>query len=152
MTSPPSLRRSQARPASAERRGGHRRPPTRRRQWGRGFRVLSLLPLLAFLVAFTAYPLFQLARMSVSEVSIRGGEFVWGYTGVANYEAAASDDIARYSFWITGLFIAVTVPATVILGTLLAILVHRSVLLAGVARNVLLWPALIAPVVVSVIW
>jgi multiple sugar transport system permease protein len=154
MTSPTGLRRSRARLASAAERRSERRRRLRNRPHHRRehFRILSLLPLVAFLLAFTAYPLVQLVRMSVSDVSIRGGNFVWRTAGLANYATFASDDIAHYSFLITALFIAVIVPATVILGTLLAMLVHRSVLLAGVARNVLLWPALIAPVVVSVIW
>ena len=154
MASPTGLQRSRARLASgAERRPDRRRTPrSRRRRQGQRFRVLSLLPLIAFLLVFTAYPLVQLVRMSVSDVGVSGGSFVWRTAGLVNYADFASDDIAHYSFFITALFIAVVVPATVILGTLLAMLVHRSALLAGVARNVLLWPALIAPVVVSVIW
>ncbi|NED97796.1 sugar ABC transporter permease [Phytoactinopolyspora alkaliphila] len=105
-----------------------------------------------FLLVFAAYPMVQLVRMSLSEVEIAGGEFVWSGAGLANYAEFPDDDIARYSFLITVVFIAVTVPATVILGTVLAVLVRRATLLAGLARNVLLWPALIAPVVVSVIW
>jgi multiple sugar transport system permease protein len=153
MPSRSNLRRSPARPASAaedqQDRDQPRRPARRRRS---GFRLVSLLPLVIFLLLFTAYPMVQLVRVSVSDVQIRGGQFVASYAGLANYERFTSDGVAHYSFWITGLFILVTVPATVALGTLLAILVHRSVLLSGVARNVLLWPALIAPVVVSVIW
>jgi multiple sugar transport system permease protein len=155
MASPQRLETSRAKPASAAERGSTAgparahptRPPTDR--W---FRLLSLLPLVAFLLIFAAYPLAQLLRMSVSEVSIRGGAFVSEYSGLNNYSAVFDDDIAQYSFLITGLFILVTVPATVVLGLLLAVLVHRSVLLSGFARSVLLWPALIAPVVVSVVW
>jgi multiple sugar transport system permease protein len=116
------------------------------------FRTVALLPLAVFLLLFAAYPMVQLVRMSFSDVNIIGGEFVWSGTGLSNYTAFPDDDVARYSFFITLVFIAVTVPATVILGTGLAILVHRSTVLAGLARNVLLWPTLIAPVVVSVIW
>jgi multiple sugar transport system permease protein len=113
---------------------------------------VALLPLAFFLVIFALYPVVQLVRMSLSDVNIVGGEFAWSGTGLSNYAAFADDDVGRYSFLITVVFIAVTVPATVVLGTALAILVHRSVWLAGFARNVLLWPTLIAPVVVSVIW
>lgn len=116
------------------------------------FRVAALLPLAVFLLVFAAFPMVQLVRMSVSDVDIVGGDFVWSPTGLSNYAEFPGDDIARYSFLITIVFIAVTVPTTVVLGTLLAVLVHRSTVLAGLARNVLLWPALIAPVVVSVIW
>lgn len=130
------------------RRSRSRRGPRR----SGAFRALALLPLLGFLAVFTAYPMVQLVRMSLSNVQIEGGNFVARYAGTVHYEAFASDGAAHHSFLITGVFIAITVPATVGLGTLLAILVHRSVVVAGIARNVLLWPALIAPVVVSVIW
>jgi multiple sugar transport system permease protein len=155
MTSPTGLTRSPATPAStAEPRPAPGARPRRRRgpRHHRGFGVAALLPLVAFLAVFTAYPMAELVRMSLSDVQIRGGDFVSSYAGTVNYRDFASDGQAHHSFLITGLFILVTVPATVGLGTLLAILVHRSTVLAGVARSVLLWPALIAPVVVSVIW
>jgi multiple sugar transport system permease protein len=154
MTSQTSLPQSRARRASpAEARRDEARPARRAAGWRRQpFRVVALLPLIAFLLVFAAYPMVELARMSVSKVDIVGGRFVSSYAGTANYAAFGSDRIAHYSFLVTAVFIVVTVPATVALGTLLAILVHRATLLAGVARNVLLWPALIAPVVVSVIW
>lgn len=154
MTSQTNFQKQRARPDSPAERPG--RPARERKTRGRvptpHFRILALLPMVAILLGFAAYPLVQLIRMSVSEVNIRGTDFTWSHTGLANYETFASDQTAHYSFLITGLFIVVTVVATVVLGTLLAILVHRSVLLAGLVRNVLLWPALIAPVVVSVIW
>jgi multiple sugar transport system permease protein len=155
MTSPHNLGTSPARPASAAEPGTAVRPArarATRRAAGRGFRLLSVLPLVAFLLIFAAYPLLQLVQMSVSDVTIQGGTFVSRYSGLSNYTAFLGDGLARYSLLITVVFIAVTVPATVILGLLLAILVHRSVLLSGLARSLLLWPALIAPVVVSVIW
>jgi multiple sugar transport system permease protein len=154
MASPQSSGTSPAPPASAPESGAPAPPRPRgaRRPEDRRFRLLSLLPLVAFLLIFAAYPLVQLVQMSFSEVNIRGGEFVSRFAGFTNYASFFGDEIAEYSFVITALFIAVTVPATVILGLLLAILVHRSVLLVGFARSVLLWPALIAPVVVSVIW
>jgi multiple sugar transport system permease protein len=128
---------------------GHRR---RGRSGERGFRLLTLLPLLGFLVAFTAYPVIELVRMSLSDVQLRDGAFQWQLIGADHYQQAGSDDTFRYSIGITALFIVVTVVLTVVLGTALALLVDRSVVLAGLARNVLLWPALIAPVVVSVMW
>jgi multiple sugar transport system permease protein len=118
----------------------------------RWFRLLTVLPLLAFLAVFAVYPIVELVRMSVSDVRFANGAFLWSFAGTDNYARAAPDTTFRYSLLITAVFIAVTVIATVVLGTALAIIVHRSVLLAGIARNVLLWPALIAPVVVSVIW
>lgn len=149
MTSPTGLPTSPARPAIPAEAGPAPRRSARRRS---PFRWAALLPLLGFLAVFTAYPMVQLVRMSLSNVQLEGGDFLTRYAGTVHYDAFASDGGAHHSFLITGLFIVITVPATVGLGTLLAILVHRSVIVAGIARNVLLWPALLAPVVVSVIW
>lgn len=146
---------SRAKPASAADmppRGPRRRASASLRRPWVSFRLAALLPLAVFLLVFATYPTAQLVRMSLSAVNVVGGEFVWSPTGLSNYAEFPNDDVARYSFVVTVVFIAVTVPLTIILGTLLAILVHRSTVLAGLARNVLLWPALIAPVVVSVIW
>jgi multiple sugar transport system permease protein len=118
----------------------------------RWFRVLTLLPFLGFLIVLTAYPLVELVRMSVSNVRISDGAFVWSFNGAGNYAHAGPDATLHQSLLATLAFIVVTVTVTVVLGTVLALLVDRSVVLAGIARNVLVWPALIVPVVVSVIW
>jgi multiple sugar transport system permease protein len=87
-----------------------------------------------------------------SDVVITNGEFQYSFTGLSNFMQLRPDATLHYSVLVTIIFIAITVPATVILGTALAVLVDRSLILARIARNVLLWPALITPVVVSVIW
>lgn len=136
-------------PRHSPREKATRSRPKGRSRW---FRVLTLLPFLGFLLVLTAYPLFELVRMSVSDVRITDGAFVWSFTGTGNYTHAGTDATLHHSLLVTLAFIVVTVPVTVVLGTIFALLVDRSVLLAGIARNVLVWPALIVPVVVSVIW
>ena len=78
MASPQSSGTSPAPPASAPESGAPAPPRPRgaRRPEDRRFRLLSLLPLVAFLLIFAAYPLVQLVQMSFAEVNIRGGEFV----------------------------------------------------------------------------
>lgn len=119
---------------------------------GRTFRVLAVLPLVAFLLLFAAYPVVQLLRMSFSDAKLVNGAFTYPPVGFSNFARAGDDATFQHSAAITALFIVLTVVITVALGTLLAVLVDRSVLLAGIAGNVLLWPALLAPVVVSVVW
>lgn len=116
------------------------------------FRVLSLLPFVAFSLVFALYPLVQLVRTALSDVALVDGAFRFSFAGPANFAELGSDGTAHYSFLITAVFILVTVPVTLALGGILAILVDRSVAFARVAHNILLWPAVITPVVVSVIW
>lgn len=116
------------------------------------FRVLSLLPFVAFLLVFALYPVLQLVRTALSDVALVDGAFRYSFDGLGNFGQLGTDGTAGYSFLVTALFILVTVPVTLVLGALLAILVDRSVLFARVAHTILLWPAVVTPVVVSVIW
>jgi len=155
MVSRPSMRTLRARPASAAEAGPaqasaqhHGRP----RRSGAIIRIVMILPLLAFLAVFAVYPLIELVRTSVSNVHVTNGVFTYSPAGTANFAQIRTDGTFWYSAGITLIFIAITVAGTVMLGTFLALILDKSVVLTGFARNVLLWPAVITPVVVSVIW
>jgi len=116
------------------------------------FRSLALLPFLALLAAFAAYPALLLLRMSVSEIDLQGGTFTWTFAGDDNIVRALGDDLFRVALWNSAVFIVLTTVISVVLGVALAVLTDRAVLLQRAALNILVWPAVIAPVVVSVIW
>jgi multiple sugar transport system permease protein len=132
---------------SAERRSRARSP-----LHGGRFGLVAVLPFVAFMLLFAVYPLVQVVRMALSHVEIRGGQFLWDFGTLANFARMTSDALAMSSAVTTAVFIAATVPLTLVLGTLLAVLVDRSELFGPIARNVALWPAVVAPVVVSLIW
>jgi multiple sugar transport system permease protein len=116
------------------------------------FAVAAVLPFAAFLLVVGVYPVVQLVRMSLSDVSVERGAFSWSFAGFDNFAALAHDEAALRSVLVTGIFIAGALPLSIVLGAGLAVLVDRSVVLAGVARNMILWPAVVAPVVVSLMW
>lgn len=116
------------------------------------FRWLAVLPALFAVALFAVYPTGLLLAMAFFDVSAIGGVFRWDFVGLDNFGRAAGDEVFRAALWNTGAFVAVTTAAQVVLGTLLALLVGWSRGLSGVAKNVLLWPAVVAPVVVSVVW
>ena len=151
MASPTSSELSPAKLATAPEAGPGqpRRRRRRRREW---FGLVALLPLVAFLVVFAIYPLSDVVRMALSNTRIANGQFVEQFNGLTNLSSFAHDGTAHYSLLITLLFIGVTVPVTVVLGTFLAIVVDRATRASGLVSSLVLWPALIAPVVVSVIW
>jgi multiple sugar transport system permease protein len=122
------------------------------RHHSRGFALAAVLPFALFLLVFAVYPLVQLVRMSLSHVEIQRGQFTWDFVGVDNFTRMLSDQVAQDSVISTAVFILGAVPLTIVLGTVLAILVERAVVLGGLARNVILWPAVVAPVVVSLMW
>lgn len=130
--------------------GGSRRRTRRRRP--RTFAILALAPFVAFGAVFAAYPLAQVVRMALSHVEIRRGVFTWTGAGISNFGAVLADPVALRSIGNTVFFVAMTVILSLIVGLGLALLVDRAVALLPLARNVMIWPAVIAPVVVSLMW
>ncbi|MDN3311609.1 sugar ABC transporter permease [Microbacterium oryzae] len=146
------------RPSTRERSASERsttgRPqaPRRRARPERTLGAIALVPFVAFLLVFALYPLAELLRLSVTDTTIQDGAFVSRFNGLENFATALTSPANLASIGITIVFIVLTVGGTLILGTALALLVDRAVWTLGIARNVLIWPAVITPVVVSVMW
>lgn len=104
------------------------------------------------MVVFGLYPLVQLVRMALSEVILKQGEFRWRFVGLANFERALNDEVFGVSLRNTAIFVVVTTLATLVIGLGLALVVDRAHLLRGIGWNTSIWPAIIAPVAVSVAW
>ncbi|GAB3616159.1 sugar ABC transporter permease [Okibacterium endophyticum] len=111
-----------------------------------------MLPFLVFALVFLVYPLFEVIRMSVSDIALSGSGFVFRFNGFDNIASMLADPMGWRAILNTVVFVAITVVGSLILGVALAILVVRAVRLLPLARNVLVWPAVIAPVVVSLVW
>jgi multiple sugar transport system permease protein len=115
-------------------------------------RVIALLPFVLFGLGLLVYPLAQVVRMAVSDVQIRSGGFIWETSGIANLQAVLGSSTTWSVFGNTVVFVVATVATTLVMGFLLAVLVDRAVVMLPVARNLLIWPAVIAPVIVSLMW
>lgn len=118
----------------------------------RGFAVVALAPFVLFCLMFAAYPVTQVARMAVSDVRIRSGELLWDFTGFTNVTRVFNDAESWQSIGNTIFFIVATVTISLVVGLVMALLVDRAVIMLPLARNVLIWPAVIAPVIVSLMW
>lgn len=116
------------------------------------FKWLALTPLVVFFFVFAIYPLVELVRMAFSRVDLQGGLFTWHFTGLSNIRRAFQDSVFATAATNSVVFAVATTALTVLIGTALALLVSRARLLRGLARNIFLWPAVIAPVAVSVLW
>lgn len=126
----------------------------RRRVFGQplGFQHLALLPLIAFLLLFVVYPTLELVRMAFSDLTLTAGAFRWDFNGLANLYTMLEDAVFQRALLNTFLFVMAAVVLQIVLGTLLAVLVEKGRYLSAVARNVLVWPAIITPVAISVTW
>lgn len=116
------------------------------------FRMLSLLPFLVIVVLFGLYPFARVIVMSFSRVDVMGGGMRTSWVGADNFVRALSSAAVRHSLVITFIFVVASTVLSVVLGTATAILTDRASRLQRLAQNILVWPAIIAPVVVSVLW
>jgi multiple sugar transport system permease protein len=124
----------------------------RRSREGQAFGVVSALPFVLLVFGFAGYAAAQVFGMAFSRVRVSGGQFLWSFAGLDNFRHVLNDPLALHSLAVTLVFVVATVILSVALGLVLALLVHRSRLFQGAARIVILWPAVVAPVVVSVLW
>jgi len=114
--------------------------------------IVALLPFLVFLAVFAVYPLYELFRLSFMETEVLDGEFYSAFNGLANFRKIPNDPLAINAIKVTLLFTTLCVILTLVAGTAGAILVNSSRIFKKVARNIFVWPAVVAPVVVSVMW
>jgi multiple sugar transport system permease protein len=91
-------------------------------------------------------------RLSFMRTEIFNGEFLSEFTGLDNFRKIPDDPQAINAIKVTLLFSLLCVIFTIILGIAGAIMVQSSKIFKNWARNIFVWPAVVAPVVVSVMW
>lgn len=143
------VRQSQA----AKLSGGRRDPLRRRNQlvawgflspWALGFVLFVLGPmLLSLVVSFTDYPILRPAQTR--------------FVGLENYETAWNDDLLRHSLAVTLLYTAIAVPADLVVGLVLALIMNVRARGVAVFRTVFFLPIMIsgtggASVAVALLW
>ncbi|WP_326799400.1 sugar ABC transporter permease [Streptomyces sp. NBC_01808] len=130
---------------SARRRGGRTAQERSVRWAGRAF----LAPLLVYLLAFYAYPLFRNVDLSLHEYTVRS--FVQGgaeFTGLANYRDVIGADAFVPALRNTLLFTFVSIAAQYAIGLALAVFFRNGFRLSGLLRGMFLVPWLL-PLIVS---
>ncbi|MFE2771929.1 carbohydrate ABC transporter permease [Microbacterium resistens] len=126
--------------------------PRRTRRPFPWFKYLTLAPLVVLTLAFIAYPLFELVKTSLGEVRMTGQELTWTFVGLDNFAAMFQDEIFPVSVLNSVVFIVAAVTLTMVLGVTLAFVTDRVVRGRAFFQNIIIWPAVLAPVVISVLW
>jgi multiple sugar transport system permease protein len=120
--------------------------------WSRRRRLVGfayVAPALAFVLAFTVYPLVQMAWVSLHNWSlISVPEFV----GLANYRRAFTDSQFWVSFVFTLKYTAIITPVLIVGGYLLALLTAQNSPLRRFTRTVVFIPVVIGLGVSSLLW
>jgi multiple sugar transport system permease protein len=106
-------------------------------------------PALAFVLAFTVYPLGRMIWMSLHEWSlISAPEFI----GLGNFRQAFGDRQFWVSFVFTLEYTAIVTPVLIVGGYLLALLTAPASRIRGVTRTVIFIPVVIGLGVSSLLW
>ena len=109
----------------------------KKRKYDKGASVgfLMALPTVLGLILLNIYPLCRTVYMSF----FKSGAFgKWTFVGLDNY--------------VTMLFMLLTVPVTVILGLLIAVLLNQSINGKTVFRAIYFLPMVVAPAAVAMVW
>ena len=131
--------------AGAPRRG----PVTRLLEDERWLAMVLLLPTLALLALFIAYPFVEGVRLSVTDTKVGvPGKFV----GLQNFEEIWSDSIFHVAVWNTCFYTAVATVFKLALGLWLALLLNRHFKGKALARAFVLLPFIIPTVLSTLAW
>ena len=127
---------------------------TRRRRSGRGLIAwLYLLPVLTYLVAFYAYPLYRNAELSLRDYTVRA--FVTGdapFIGLDNFREVLRDSTFVPAVVHTAVFTFVSIGFQYVIGLALAVFFNRSFRLSGTLRALFLVPWLLPLIVSASTW
>lgn len=108
-----------------------------------------VLPTIIGLCVLNVYPLCRTVYMSF----FKSGSFgKWTYVGLDNYVKMFQDE----SFWKvtknTVVFMVMTVPVTVIIGLLIAVLLNQNIKGKTLFRAIYFLPMVVAPAAVAMVW
>ncbi|MFV0502506.1 MAG: carbohydrate ABC transporter permease [Lachnospirales bacterium] len=111
--------------------------------------MLMVLPTMIGLITLNIYPFFRTLWISFHKSGSFGS---WSFVGLQNYiNMLASDD-----FWEitknTLLFVLYTVPSTIILGLLLAVLLNQKLKGTTFFRMIYFLPMVVAPAAIAMVW
>ncbi len=132
-------------------------PGRRRKQLSEGAREerrlgwLLCAPAVIVMIAVTAYPIAYAIWLSLERYNLELPQQV-KFIGLANYAAVLSSPYWWEALWVTVLITVVSVAVTLVLGMLLAIVMHRTLFGRGTIRTAALVPYGIVTVAAAYGW
>lgn len=111
--------------------------------------LLFILPYLIIFMGLIVIPLVWGISLSFEKVDLFGsGKFV----GLQNYERLFGNKIFLQTVWNTLYFVVLTVPALVVLGLFLAIVLNKQTKTAAILRGIFFSSTILSVTVVTLIW
>lgn len=124
----------------------------RRRNGNRRRKLAFALPAGVFLLIFSFFPLAQLARMSVSDVSARTLNQPWEFVGFDNFVGSATQGSLFPAFGNTVVFVLIVTGIGLIGGLGAAILLSTSTWLSAFVLGLMVFIWALPPVVNGSVW
>jgi sn-glycerol 3-phosphate transport system permease protein len=122
----------------------------RSRFWAAALPYLLIAPTLLFVAVFTLWPLLNVVNGSL--YAQNQAVQVPRYNGLGNYAALFSDPSFRDVLANTLVYVAVTVPISVFLALVLALLLNRKIRALGLYRLGFFYPTVLPMVSAATIW
>lgn len=116
------------------------------------FYLTLLVPVILVLLLFIAAPIGQSFFLSFHRIIIGLPQLKTPFVGLDNYQELLNDPVARHSFWITVIFVGTTTFFELLIGLLLALLIHHRFPGRGALRACVLIPWAIPTVVSAQMW
>lgn len=108
-------------------------------------------PAVLAMLAVTAYPIAYAVVLSLQQVDLRFPE-EGGFVGLDNYTAVLGSDLWWTDFFNTVFILVTTVAIELVLGMVIALVMHRAIFGRGVVRTAVLIPYGIITVVAAFAW
>lgn len=111
---------------------------------------LLIIPGFAFIAAFTIWPIFSVIWHSLMKQNLASPQPVW--TGIGNFQKIWNDPISTKVLLNTLWYVLMVVPASVVLGLLIAIFVNGSGWFITLVRTAFFYPIVMPLVSVASVW
>jgi multiple sugar transport system permease protein len=108
-------------------------------------------PAVIVMLAVTAYPILYAFVLSLQKLDLRFPEQT-EFIGLANYGTVLSSELWWLDVWNTLVIMVISVSIELVLGMLIALVMHRAIFGRGIVRTVVLIPYGIITVVAAFAW
>jgi len=115
------------------------------------FEMLLLLPSVLVLAVLSIIPLVVMIFLSFHEVNFTPIEEQI-FIGLGNYGQMAADGAFWNSWKVTAIYVSGSLSLQLVLGVLIAVMLHRVIRGENLFTSIIIMPMMIAPVVVGLIW
>jgi oligogalacturonide transport system permease protein len=111
------------------------------------------MPFLIGIVVFTLFPFVTSLALSFSDYQLQDPIAHAGFVGFDNYSAMAADPTFRQSFWVTLIYVFVTVPLKLAFALVIAFVLNFRLRAIGAFRTAYYLPSILGgSVAIAVVW